>query len=181
MPLTQDLVALRRGDLVGFETSEQSPLLWTCLEKDPSTFRSLSEAAKLERYDSDLEYTFYKENGKRVDARMWCALVRSQFHTVAELRVAPLPSAAQLPAVGADVSLDTTLGCAMALLLSDAFLRRWSIGYLAGPTITKRGACAPAGLIVPCIVSTCRLSSVCRGCSLLLPCEANRKSLITFV
>ena len=44
-----------------------------------------------------------------MDARIWCALVRSQLHTVAELRVAPLPSAAQLPAVGADVSLDTTL------------------------------------------------------------------------
>ena len=40
---------------------------------------------------------------------MWCALIRSPFHTVAELTVAPLPSAAQLPAVGAYVSLDTTL------------------------------------------------------------------------
>jgi hypothetical protein len=67
------------------------------------------------------------------------------------------------------------IGCAMALLLSGAFLRRCSIGFLAGPTITRRGACAPAGLIVPCIAFTCRLSSVCRRCSPMLPCEANRK------
>ena len=53
----------------------------------------------------------------------------ASFHTVAELRVAPLPGAAQLPAVGADVSLDTTLSQA-----------RHCGGFLAVPRKSASGA-----------------------------------------